>query len=95
VINEIMAELRVRGMGEEMISAIGVHATEIADRMQNAVRKAIADFNFDAFIEAKANKALEDYVNSPEGKAQVDKIFKEAIRLRLMQYIRTLELQKV
>ncbi len=79
-------ELRVHGMGEQMISAIGVEAMYIADRMQEAVRKAINNFDFDKYIEAQANQALQDYVESPEGQEQVRQIFQARIQERLQQF---------
>lgn len=82
-----IVEMQIRGMGEILTQAMFVHATDIAEVAEAAVKAAIEKFDWRAEIEREVHasvkkqveRSVDSFLWSKEGKALIDGLVASAI----------------
>lgn len=62
-----IVELRIRAMGEHIISAVMLQAEQISDRVKTAVTHTVDNFDFESYVRSETEAFLREYMTTGEG----------------------------
>ncbi len=62
-----VVEMRIRAMGEEVISAVMLRADEIAERVRLEVERTVKNFDFESYVRSETEAALRRFMTEGAG----------------------------
>lgn len=62
-----VVEMRIRAMGEHVISHVMLMADDIADRVKTQVEATVKNFDFDSYVRSETEEFLRKYMTEGAG----------------------------
>ena len=62
-----VVELRIRAMGEQIISSVALMADEISYRVAEQVKRVVDEFDFESYVRSETEIFLRQYISEGAG----------------------------